>query len=331
MDAARYKFEQQCADCGSSDFVEDHANGDLVCTNCGLVAESHLIDEGSEWRSFGDKEKGDHGDPSRVGGPTNHLLSSGGLGTEIGVATKGTGNITMIRNLQRTAARASDPDQGLKRAYAHINKLSGALGLQKDASSRACELYKKAAEHPKGLKGKSTSAMCAAVVYVACRQAGYARTFKEVQAVVADAGQKEIAKCYKFLVNVIKEKVEMVTPASLVRRFCAVLGLGVREMKAAEEMARAAVPSEGSTRPEDSQLRPWDGKSPASVAGAVIYAISSLPKAEKHCSALEIAQAAAVAEGTVKGTYRDMYVYMAELMPAWYASKKELQNLPNAP
>ena len=165
---------------------------------------------------------------------------------------------------------------------------------------------------------------------------------------VADAGQKEIAKCYKFLVNVIKEKVEMVTPASLVRRFCAVLGLGVREMKAAEEMARAAVPSEGSTRsasclahlvrlvvcvgfdleivkvetpridsmqhslydaamqgtylarpahtitslrrPEDSQLRPWDGKSPASVAGAVIYAISSLPKAEKHCSALEIAQ-----------------------------------------
>ena len=65
---------------------------------------------------------------------------------------------------------------------------------------------------------------------------------------VADAGQKEIAKCYKFLVNVIKEKVEMVTPASLVRRFCAVLGLGAREMKAAEEMARAAVPSEGSTR-----------------------------------------------------------------------------------
>ncbi len=83
---------------------------------------------------------------------------------------------------------------------------------------------------------------------VASRQAGYARTFKEVQAVVADAGQKEIAKCYKFLVNVIKEKVEMVTPASLVRRFCAVLGLGVREMKAAEEMARTAVPAEGSTR-----------------------------------------------------------------------------------
>lgn len=170
---------------------------------------------------------------------------------------------------------------------------------------------------------------------------------------VADAGQREIGKCYKFLVNVVGEKVEVVTPASLVRRFCAVLGLGVREMKAAEEMARAAVPSEDSTRPvphpthlsplvtgvsrdlaaprkswaqsvfkltscntvhttrhcrgvtclglqpqtfatscrpETTQLRPWDGKSPASVAGAVIYAVCSLPKAEKQCSALEIAQ-----------------------------------------
>ena len=65
---------------------------------------------------------------------------------------------------------------------------------------------------------------------------------------VADAGQREIGKCYNFLVNVVGEKVEVVTPASLVRRFCAVLGLGVREMKAAEEMARAAVPSEDSTR-----------------------------------------------------------------------------------
>ena len=65
---------------------------------------------------------------------------------------------------------------------------------------------------------------------------------------VADAPQKDIAKCYKFLISNVKEKVEMVTPASLVRRFCAVLGLGLKEVKAAEEMARTAVPSEDSAR-----------------------------------------------------------------------------------
>ena len=27
----RIKYEQQCPDCGLSNFVEDHASGDLVC------------------------------------------------------------------------------------------------------------------------------------------------------------------------------------------------------------------------------------------------------------------------------------------------------------
>ena len=27
----RLKYEQSCPDCGESDFVEDHAAGDLIC------------------------------------------------------------------------------------------------------------------------------------------------------------------------------------------------------------------------------------------------------------------------------------------------------------
>jgi ribosomal protein S27AE len=61
--ALRMKFEQTCQDCGESDFVEDHASGDLICRSCGRVAESHVIDEGTEWRSFGDKVRiDDYGD-----------------------------------------------------------------------------------------------------------------------------------------------------------------------------------------------------------------------------------------------------------------------------
>ena len=36
-DSTRLKFEQVCSDCQSSDFVEDHAQGDLVCTVSGRV------------------------------------------------------------------------------------------------------------------------------------------------------------------------------------------------------------------------------------------------------------------------------------------------------
>ena len=74
------KYTQKCSDGGSSDFVEDFSAGDLVCQvgvvacmkqghlkvprlssllpvdlqRCGVVAESHTIDERSEWRTFGD-------------------------------------------------------------------------------------------------------------------------------------------------------------------------------------------------------------------------------------------------------------------------------------
>ena len=46
----------RCAAPGSepTDLVDDHATGDLVCTECGTVMESHVIDEAPEWRSFDD-------------------------------------------------------------------------------------------------------------------------------------------------------------------------------------------------------------------------------------------------------------------------------------
>lgn len=122
-EGAQIKHERRCGDCGGTEFVEDHAAGDIVCNvrgavappscccclprlvarhlghaavpvceqrithvklpstcqhtqlqgacthivcgmllyaaacwqNCGLVAEAHIIDERSEWRTFGDK------------------------------------------------------------------------------------------------------------------------------------------------------------------------------------------------------------------------------------------------------------------------------------
>ena len=44
---------------------------------------------------------------------------------------------------------------------------------------------------------------------------------------VADGPQRDFKKCNKVLLREVKERVEMVAPASLARRFCAVLGLGL--------------------------------------------------------------------------------------------------------
>jgi len=71
---------------------------------------------------------------------------------------------------------------------------------------------------------------------------GFARTFKEMEVVAADIPIKDIRRCYKLIAAQLKEKMEAVTPADHVRRFCSRLGLTQRDMKAAEEMAEAAVP-----------------------------------------------------------------------------------------
>lgn len=61
----------------------NRAEGTLVCTNCGLVSQSRIIDETSEWRNFSN----DNGDgpnvQNRVGGRLNPYVSDFGLTTMV--------------------------------------------------------------------------------------------------------------------------------------------------------------------------------------------------------------------------------------------------------
>lgn len=77
---------------------------------------------------------------------------------------------------------------------------------------------------------------------------GFPRTFKEITAVVSDASHKDISKAFKFIVEKCGEKVDFVGPADFVRRFCSHLGLNNTDMRAAEEMAEAALPKEAANR-----------------------------------------------------------------------------------
>ncbi len=248
---------------------------------------------------------------------------------------------------------------------------------------------------------------------------------------VADGSIKDVKRCYRLITKQMDEKMEMVTPADYVRRFCSHLGLTQRDMKAAEEMAEAAVPRNPAAagcahlplpeqshchfpyrfsqsliviaaivaaevginqvhfyfryatvpacvehsvqllqlgcnnvyhilstctaplrcfptidggasiyciankqascgRAADARARLWDGKSPVSIAAGVIYTICLLPQASKAVSPADIAQAAGVAEGTVRNTYRDLYADVATLVPAWFldTQRLDLRRLP---
>lgn len=84
-----------CSDCKrNTEVVLDHAAGDTICLECGLVLESYSIDETAEWRSFAD-DSGDGADPDRVGGPVDPLLNE--LVTVIAPTKGGKGDLPSTR------------------------------------------------------------------------------------------------------------------------------------------------------------------------------------------------------------------------------------------
>ena len=63
-----------CKDCNiSTVIVFDRATGDTICSECGLVLDSHYIDEKDDWRTFTPlASKDDNYDPiSTVKSPNN--------------------------------------------------------------------------------------------------------------------------------------------------------------------------------------------------------------------------------------------------------------------
>ncbi|KAG1354079.1 putative Transcription initiation factor IIB [Cocos nucifera] len=111
-----------CPDCKrSTEVVFDHSAGDTVCSECGLVLEAHAIDETSEWRTFAN-ESADN-DPVRVGGPSNPLLTDGGLSTVISKPNGAQGDF-LSSSLGRWQNRGSNPDRSLILAFRTIANMA---------------------------------------------------------------------------------------------------------------------------------------------------------------------------------------------------------------
>ena len=65
-----------CKICGVASWDTDNSRGEIICSECGYVAEQNMIDPGAEWINHSGGE-----DRSRVGAPTTLTLSDKGLST----------------------------------------------------------------------------------------------------------------------------------------------------------------------------------------------------------------------------------------------------------
>lgn len=192
-----------CRDCREDppNLREDHASGDLICGDCGLVLEQRAIDTSSEWRTFSNDDQGSD-DPSRVGDGPNALLNGAQLNTGIAF---GDGNLRS-KELHRAQNKTSHDksNKSLLQAYKQIGALCDGWQLPNAVSDTAKHLFKDA-EESRLFKGKSTEVMIAGCVFLACRRNNVPRSFREVMD-LTKVSKKEIGKTFKLLEAFLMQK-----------------------------------------------------------------------------------------------------------------------------
>merc|ERR1719219_689724 len=272
--------------------IEDHRAGDQICSECGLVVGDRVIDVGSEWRTFSSEAGGE--DKSRVGGPENTLLGSCDLSTMIGPGRMTGGsssNMDTMAMYNNRNSRVSSSDRTLLNAFRTIMNMADRINLPKTIVDRANQLFKMVSDG-KFLKGRSNDAIAAACLYIACRQEGVPRTFKEIVA-VSTVSKKEIGRCFKLILKAHDTSVDLITTGDFMARFCGTLDLAREVQKAATHIAKSSV---------DFDLVP--GRSPISVAAAAIYMASQASDDKRPQR--EIADIAGVADVTIRQSYKLM-------------------------
>ncbi|CAM0954130.1 unnamed protein product [Alopecurus aequalis] len=289
-----------CPDCRrATEVVLDHGTGDTICTECALVLDAHYVDEGSEWRTFsGDAGAGEDRDPSRVGSTGDPFLNAQ-LSTFITNSKKPNAaahNALPRMSVPMDAGAASD--KALVDGFRGISDLADRLGLVATIRDLAKETFKKLDDAKACPRGRNRDAVYAACLYIACRNLGMPRTFKELASVTAQgaASRKDIGKISTHIKRLLGDdevtKIGVVRAADYLRRFCSRLSLANHDVRVAEEAVRRL---EGGL-----DVR----RNPESIAAAIIYMV--VQRAGTGSSVKDVSGATGVAEGTIKDAQKEL-------------------------
>lgn len=283
-------MSQPCQQCGNEHLITDFQEGTLVCTECGLVQVSCLIDEGAEWGYFDEDEGGV--DPRRVGGTNNTLLTGQGLSTVI------SGQHNRLSEWNNRIAMNST-DRTLVKAYAEINEVCHALGLGEQTKEQACLIFKLAEESGK-LRRKPRAALIAAIVYLSGRKTGQKCSIVDIFT-VKQCKKQDVVKCYRLIRETLPQCTTTKSPEHYVRRLSTRLNLPSNPLPVliAEKIQ---------------ELDYLAGESPRLIAAvSALYAarLQDIPLAD-----LAVAAEAGVGETAFRAAYAKLVDKQADLLSA---------------
>jgi transcription initiation factor TFIIB len=284
---------KKCPECAAENLIWNKERGEVACKSCGLVLDDKLFDFGQEWREF-DSEGSET--RRRTGAPLTYTQEDRGLGTEVGtkadlyrLSKKDKDRFYRLRLWQRRVSTAIESN--LRLALSEIKRIVSILGLPGYVEEEIARIYTEAVQ--RGLvRGHSTEAVVAGVVYAVLRMYDIPRTLNEVSDVTG-IDKKKVAKNFKYVSRNLNIRTLPIDPLNYVSRFASELSLKPKTQTKAMDIVQTAMKEEITS-----------GRSPKGIAAGALYIASKLHN-EKRTQA-EIAKIADVTEVTVRNSYKEL-------------------------
>ena len=268
---------QKCSACESS-LIDDTANGEIICSGCGIVVAEQMEDHGPEVKStrLEDKMK-----LARATGQTTYSQHDLGIATEISIGTKDfsgksinseiASQMNNIRKWQKRVRISSSRDRRLSNVLAKISEVSQNCSLPKNVVETASKIYRSLDSKHIQVKGKSVLSISAAVIYLACKQCAIVRSLEEIiQATTpmkeAKAKVKLASRYYRTLVMELGTvTAPVLTMDKYISKIANMTNTDTRVERLALEIA---------VKTKNRSIT--DGKAPNGIAAAYLYVSSIL-------------------------------------------------------
>ncbi len=298
MDKKGVEYTDACPECGSKSLARDYERAEIVCNECGLVIDEHIMDTGPEWRAFDSEQISKK---SRVGAPMTYMLHDKGLSTVIDwrnkdhtgkdISPKRRAQIYRLRKWQQRIRVSNSTERNLAYALTELDRVASRIDLPRNVKEIAAVVYRRAVE--KGLiRGRSIEGVTAAAIYAACRQCKVPRTLDEI-ADSSKLNRKEIGRTYRYISRQLGISLSPTTPIDYVPRFGSELNLKGDVQSKAIEILKKAMEKELTS-----------GRGPTGIAAAAIY-IASVLLGERRTQR-EVADVAGITEVTIRNRYKEL-------------------------
>jgi len=268
---------QKCSACESS-LIDDVANGEIICSGCGIVVAEQMEDHGPEVKStrLEDKMK-----LARATGQTTYSQHDLGIATEISMGSKDfsgksinseiASQMNNIRKWQKRVRISSSRDRRLSNVLGKISEVSQNCSLPKNVVETASKIYRSLDSKHIQVKGKSVLSISAAVIYLACKQCAIVRSLEEIiQATTpmkeAKAKVKLASRYYRTLVMELGTvTAPVLTMDKYISKIANMTNTDTRVERLALEIA---------VKTKNRSIT--DGKAPNGIAAAYLYVSSIL-------------------------------------------------------